>query len=170
MAPISVEAAIARNRSVTRYSPGSVHAGAAALKAAALKAAAPPGIRHQGESRAAQWEELAIRERLPAELAMKTIEYETATEWADVVVNGQDLDAVLEQQGVTSRAAILTAAERHGAGVDRTELAEIFFIILDAGGIDYLPTAACIRSKHPTDRKPSEEELLRAFRECIKRP
>lgn len=160
--PVSVEAALARNRPATRSGP-------VPAPAAGLSAAAAPADRSLAASVEAQWESLAVRERLPAELALKTIQYEIATGWAEAVVDGRDLEELLKRQGVTDRTPILAAADRYGAG-DRIELAEGFFVVLDGPGIDDLPTAACIRSKLPQGRKPTEEELRRAFRECSNRP
>jgi hypothetical protein len=163
---ISVEALVATNRTTTRSSPGVVPE----VAAPEPKMVAQPGALPLADLVAARWEALAIRERLPTELAMSTIAYEIATDWAEALLEGKDLEAVLRQQGVSDRTAILSVADRLGKSRDFSWIVEPFFVILDGPGIDDLPTAQCIRSKLPPGRKPTEEELRRAFRECTQRP
>lgn len=111
-----------------------------------------------------RFEELAVNQQVPVELAIPTIQYEIAETWADAAANG-DLPSLLSAQRVSKPEAILhPAQEFFREGPKR--LAQAFFIVLDGEEITDIPTLKCIRSKFPRGYKPTEEELRKAFRDC----
>lgn len=111
--------------------------------------------------------ELAVKKELPIGFSFATLRQAVAIKWANAFLRG-DLATLLTEQKLSdgAKTKIFEAIDSWTDTSDTVVVADRFFIILEGGDLPNLPTLACIRSKLPKDRRPTEEELRKAFQEC----
>ena len=130
------------------------------------EAAASP-VQSLAELAEERFEELAVLQQLPVELAIPKIQYEIAETWADAALEG-NLESLLDSQRVSEKPKVISPVDDWRAGGVK-HLARGFFLMLDGNEIKDIPTLKCILGKFPKGHIPTEEELRKAFRECAGR-
>jgi hypothetical protein len=163
VAAISVESSLVGGRRASRLSANPVSQEFDMETSSPIRLSPGQSLRDLAEQR---WASLALEGGLPAELALATVYHDLAQSLANAVIKGKNLDSLLRDHGMSDPSPLVNAVEELSDSRDKQVLVDALFIVLNGDGLEGLPTARCIRSKLPKGRRPTEEELKKAFKEC----